>query len=112
MLIETQQETNDTKTHITFVKGKVELALTEYGIWKFTQSIKTSDTVLDKKTFSFGDNIGVIKCTDSGTTYLKIKNELWYLVTLNNGTIPILKNSNPKQPTKINPKYKELTEIE
>ena len=112
MLIETQQETNDTKTHITFVKGKVELALTEYGMWKFVQSIKESDTVLDKKTFSFGENMGVIKHLDSGTTYLKIKNEIWYLTTLNKGTTPILKNSNPKQPTKINPKYKELVEIE
>ena len=113
MLVESQEDRfKNVKKPVSFVHGEVELALTQYGMWKFTQSIKDTDIILQKKRFSFGENIGVIKHTDSGNTYLKIKNEPWYLVTLNKDTIPILKNSNPQCPDKIQPKYKELTEIE
>ena len=112
MLIESQEERfQNIKKPISFVCGEVELALTQYGMWKFTQSIKDTDIILQRKRFSFGKNVGVIKHTDSGNTYLKIKNESWYLVTLNKGTVPMLKNSNPKCPDKIHPKYRELTEI-
>jgi len=106
-----KQETSNITNYITFVKGELKLVLTESGFWKFAQDIKDTDNILEIKTFSFGDNIGIIKKENHKKTYIKIKNEIWYLVTLNNGNKPILKDTNPQCPDKVHPRYIELQEV-
>lgn len=104
-----------TNTVFQYTTGKLELARTKnsfFGneVWEFVQDIQDETDILEIKVFKYGNSCGVIKKLgyDKVST-LKTKGDTWYLVTRCGK--PVLKNTDPKHPNKINPKYIELKEL-
>ena len=98
-----------------YTTGKLELALTNNGffgglVWEFPQDIKNKADIIKVRTFKYGNYCGILKKLgyDKVST-LRAKGDTWYLITKCGK--PVLKNSNPKCPTKLNPEYIELREL-
>ena len=105
-----------TNTVFQYTEGEIKLALTNnsfFGdpIWEFPQDIQNKANIIQIKTFRYGNHYGIIKKLgyDKVST-LRTKDDTWYLVTKCGK--PMLKNTNPKCPDKLNPEYIELKEAE
>ena len=104
-----------TSTVFQYTTGELKLALTKnsfFGeaIWEFPQDIENKASIIEIKTFKYGNHCGILKkLGHDKISTLRAKGDTWYLITKSNGK-PFLKNTNPRCPDKINPKYIELTE--
>ena len=90
-----ENHTKDTRNPILFTRGKVELVLTKEAEWEFAQDISSSEEVLDRKTFTFGERYGILKHNnknDSDKSFLNINGKTWYISTIEETAMPVLRS--------------------
>lgn len=85
----------DTRNPLTFTRGKLELVLTENATWEFAQDMTGTSNTLEQKTFTFGERYGILKHKDSERSYVNISGKAWYLSTIEETAMPVLRDTNP-----------------
>lgn len=89
-----ENTTKDTRNPVLFTKD-VELVLTKNAEWEFAQDVSNTEEILDRKTFTFGERYGILRYNDHNNlnkSFLSLSGKSWYLSTIEETAMPILKN--------------------
>ena len=108
MLIEKQKKVYNC---ITFTKGDLELVLTINNGWMFAQDVQNNTDVLETKIFSFGERYGIVKRDSNNISYVNINGKPWYLSTVEETSMPVLKDVTYSYSNKVFPNFIELRDM-
>lgn len=98
--------TEQPKSRIQITKGELELALLENDTWEIAQDVENNSHIVETRTFTFGEQYGIVKKDDYSKSFINISGKSWYLTTIKETSMPILKSITNKLAD-----YMELREV-